>query len=300
MKRRAGEIAAWLVEHEPDRAPSAGVLAHFERALAMMIEGDGPVNGAHAAAVAASALQRTDADSAPARTALAARLASIDVMRPLLTRSAANESARGEVLRVLSQLGPPGTLALATFMSEQIPSPKNADASWLARLERYLADEAPLDASSTARVVESEAISLSAAASALRRGPTEAMHATLAPMLDSDDPAHRRRAYALLDVLTPTWPGDHIRCALLDADPAVAALGRRRLAKDVSTRELCGLLRSLAMSITKREAVLARAVLEIIEQRSEDQDVRQALRAWRFSPGRLRVGLLPRERKEAA
>jgi hypothetical protein len=59
------------------------------------------------------------------------------------------------------------------------------------------------------------------------------------------------------------------------------------------------MLRSLAMSVSEEEARLAQAVARVLERAPQDECVRKTLRMWRYSPVRLRAGLLRKGAKGA-
>lgn len=120
------------------------------------------------------------------------------------------------------------------------------------------------------------------------------------PLAASEDVVVRRRVHALWDAMGLRWPGSRIRRAILDGDPEIAARGQSRLARDATAAELCGMLRSLVLSVSSDEARLAQAVARVLERAPQDEEVRKALKAWRYSPVRLRAGMLPRASKGAA
>ncbi len=70
--------------------------------------------------------------------------------------------------------------------------------------------------------------------------------------------------------------------------------------RGASTAELCGILRSLALAVSEEEAKLAQAIARVLERAPQDDDIRKALKMWRYSPVRLRASLLRKGRKGAA
>lgn len=295
---RVGEIAAYLIEHDTSRPPGLGVFTHLARAIPADLA-RGSLTTIQVAARTSAGWSKADQDVGhevrDAARALGERVFAHDHMLGALAIAGRNASRRESVLTLLEAAGRAGVEAVMACLAGVRHATDSHAGAWTSALEAWLSSRAfPSGVEGLAQHAKDGTLSLRALLGMVRAMPREARESLLQDACAWKDPVVRRCAYALLDEIEPRWTGPQIRRAILDEDAEVAARGEAHLSRDASEAELCSMLRSLTLSVSADEARLARAVAHVLELRPKSEDILSAIKAWRFSPARVRAGLLSR------
>ncbi len=300
---RVGEIVSYILDNRAGEAPSHGLLEHLARAIAPTLHDD-RLDAFEAAARAGQAWADAGSSTDELRTSakgLVEKLLDPAVFEAALSVAGRHPSERDRFLKLLDALGERALDRVIESMPAIRSSIHSSRGEWIDALERWIAGrERSWTVDDIVRLARGPSLSDRAILALMRRVPITTQARAIDTMATMQDDATRRRAYALWDALCPRWTGAQIRHAILDRDPQIASMGQARLARDATTNELCGMLRSLAMSVSEEEARLAQAVARVLERAPEDECVRKTLKMWRYSPVRLRAGLLRKGVKGAA
>lgn len=303
LRVRVGEIVSYILEHQAGNAPSRGLLEHLARAILPTLQ-DQRLDAFAEAACAG--LKWTEAGSSPDELRTSAQGLLEKLLDPAVFHAAISVAGRqpsehDRFLKLLDALGERALDRVIESLPEIRGSIHASRGEWIDVLERWVAGRARLwTVEEIVRLAKGPSLSDRAMLALMRRLPVATQARAIDEMATMKDDATRRRAYTLWEDLCPRWTGAQIRHAILDRDPQIARMGQARLARDATTSELCGMLRSLAMSVSEEEARLAQAVARVLERSPQDECVRKALKMWRYSPVRLRAGLLRKGAKGAA
>lgn len=235
----------------------------------------------------------TTVDAGPASRTLNDHLCSRPVLHAALALAARQPSERDRLLALLTAWNPRSARLVMEFVEGAQNAPTTAENDWIHLLDRWLAGATnDCTCGDFVQAVERGKLSTEAMIAMLARASADTREGVLAKVVHHHVRAVRRRGYALCEALEGRWSGERLREAILDSDGEIAALGQSRLARDVSPDDLCAMLRTLSLTVSRDEARLARALVRVLESIPGNDEVKRALRVWRFSPARVRAGLL--------